>query len=185
MLGVLLAGGLGIVAVGIYAVAADAWTVKEWIIFAVLATTLGLKAILLAFDSHLTLLASTVLTIFAAITNQLLFVTLADMSEAGQTELGWKHATRNFVGFLEAVLIISSVQHVAECLVQVVGVSERNATRFFWIAAPLTLVGILVWSILSYGPLLDLIGYIVGGLVMLLGAADSTLFHKEEEKAER
>jgi hypothetical protein len=59
------------------------------------------------------------------------------------------------------------------------GKSSKSDVVFFWILAPLLVAGILVWNILSFGPFLDLIGYIAVALLLFIGAASSTLFHEQ------
>lgn len=93
----------------------------------------------------------------------------------------WKHITRNFIGFNEAVLIIWFFQLVGQNLVHNLRTTNRTETIFFWVAAPLTVAGILVWNILSNAPFFDSIGYLVGAIFLFIGAAASTLFFKEEE----
>jgi hypothetical protein len=104
------------------------------------------------------------------------------MVENTQDQIGWKHVTRNLVGFSEALFIIFTVVYLSETLVHLFKVSERCASYIFWIFAPLLTILVLVWNILSFGPFLDSIGYIVAALILFLGAAVNTLFYKEEER---
>ena len=56
-------------AVGVYAVIADSWTLKEWILFAIINGLLGAKALIYAADTKPTLFITTVLVIFSALFN--------------------------------------------------------------------------------------------------------------------
>lgn len=177
---VLLIASIGTAAYGIYAVLNDAWTVREWILFAVIAVVLGLKALIYTADTNGTVIITAAVTIFAALANEWFFALLRDMAEKTQGEIVWKHTTRNVVGFVEALLIIFAFDYICEIAVHVFKTSTKSAAIFFWVFAPLTVIGILVWNILSFGPFLDSIGFIVAALVLFLGAADSTLFFKEK-----
>lgn len=177
---VLLVATVGTAAYGIYAVLNDAWTVREWILFAVIAIVLGLKALIYTADTNGTVIITAAVTIFAAFANEWFFALLRDMAEQTQGEIIWKHTTRNVVGFVEATLIIFAFEYISEVSVHAFKNSTKSTAIFFWVLAPLTVIGILVWNILSFGPFLDSIGYIVAALILFLGAADSTLFFKEK-----
>ncbi len=169
---------IGAAIAGIYAVISDAWTVKEWLLFAIFCIFIGLKGLIFTVDSNPTLLITCFLMIIASILNEWLFIELRDMAEGSQNELAWKHTVRNFVGFIQAVVIIYTFLFLTESLVSVFKTSHRCADYFFWILAPIATILVLVWNILSFGPFLDQIGYIVAALFVFLGAAVSTLFHK-------
>ena len=83
------------------------------------------------------------------------------------------------VGFIEATLIIFAVEYFTESLVHVLHVSDKAATIFFWIVAPVAVVGVGVLNIIAFGPILDQIGYILAAILLFGGATASTLFHKE------
>lgn len=170
---------IGTAVIGIYAVVADAWTVKEWILFTIVCVLLGLKALIYTADTNATLFITAIVTIFVALPNEWLFAELKNMAEDNQDHIGWRHATRNIIGFIEAALIIYAVEYLSESIVYIFKISERSSSLFFWIVTPLLVVGVLVLNIVSYGPFLDLIGYIVAALILFLGAAVNTLFHKD------
>lgn len=180
-LAALLISLIGAGTIGIYAIIADAWTVKEWILFGVVCVLVGLKALIYTADTSPTLFITAIVTIFAALPNEWLFSELRDMSEATEGEAIWKHTSRNVVGFIEAVLIIFAVEYLSESLVHIFQTSSKAASYFFWIVAPLAVVGVLVLNILSYGPFLDQIGYIVAAILLFLGAAANTLFYREHD----
>ena len=97
---------IGTAIAGIYAVISDAWTVKEWLLFAIVCVFLGLKGLVFTADTNPTLLITCFLMIVACIANQWLFIELKNMAEGNENQLAWKHTVRNFIGFLEAVIII-------------------------------------------------------------------------------
>lgn len=91
---------IGVATVGIYAVLEDAWTVREWILFGLVCVLVGLKALIYTADTNATLFITAIVTIFAALPNEWLFSELRDMKEVTQSEIAWKHTTRNVVGFV-------------------------------------------------------------------------------------
>jgi hypothetical protein len=161
---------------------ADAWTVKQWIIFAVICALVGLKPLIYTANTNVTIVITALVTILAAVVCQWLFIDLRALAEANQDQIGWKHITRNLLGFIEALFIVLSVEYLSESLVYAFKISSKGAGIFFWIFAPLAVILVLVWNILSFGPFLDLIGYIVAALILFLGAAVNNLFHIEEDK---
>jgi hypothetical protein len=167
--------------IGIYAVVADAWTVLEWILFLHLCVLLGLKALIYTADTHATLIITTILVILTALPGDWLFAVLRDMSEATQSDIAWKHASRNVVGFIEGCLLIYAVEYICESLVHVFHCFTKGVSYFFWVFAPLLVAGIFVLNLLKFGPFLDQIGLIAAAVLLFLGAAVNTLFHKEEE----
>lgn len=177
---VLLIAAVGTAVYGIYAVLNDAWTVREWILFAVIAVVLGLKALIYTADTNGTVIITAAVTIFAAFANEWFFALLRDMAEQTQGEIIWKHITRNVVGFVEAALIIFAIQYLGQIAVYAFKTTTKTAALFFWVFAPLSIISILVWNILSFGPFLDSIGFIVAALILFLGAADSNLFFKDK-----
>lgn len=70
---------VGAAIAGIEAVIDDAWTVQDWILFAVTFVLIGLKALIYTADSHPTILIAGLVTILAAVSNQWLFISLRDM----------------------------------------------------------------------------------------------------------
>jgi hypothetical protein len=167
---------------GLYAVLADAWTVKQWIIFTVICVLIGLKSLIYTADTNATIVITALVTILASVITQWLFIDLRGLSEANQDQIGWKHVTRNLLGFIEALLIILSVEYLSESLVYAFKISSKVAGIFFWAVSILAVTLVLVWNIISFGPFLDLIGYIVAALILFLGAAVNNLFHIEEDR---
>lgn len=104
-----LIGGANI---GIYAILSDAWTVLEWILFVHLCVLIGLKALIYTADTHATLIITTLLTIVIILPGEWFFATLKDMPESSQPEIGWKHASRNVIGFVVGCLIIYAVEYI-------------------------------------------------------------------------
>lgn len=76
----LFIGLVGGAIAGIEAVIDDAWTTKEWTLFAVTFILLGLEALIYVIDSKPTILIAGFVTILTAISNQWLFISLTDMS---------------------------------------------------------------------------------------------------------
>jgi hypothetical protein len=64
---VVLLAIVGAAVIGIYAVIADAWNVREWILFSVICGVVGLKAIIYTADKDVTLFVTIWATCFAAI----------------------------------------------------------------------------------------------------------------------
>lgn len=149
---VVLLATLGTAVYGIYAVLNDAFTVREWILFAVIAIVLGLKALIYTADTNGTVIITAGVAIFAAFANEWFFVLLRDMAEKTQGEIIWRLTTRNVVGFIEASLIIFAFEYISEISVHIFKNSTRSTAIFFWIFAPLTVIGIFIWNILSFGP---------------------------------
>ena len=58
-------------------------------------------------------------------------------------------------------------------LVYVFGASQSTQTKFFWVVGILASIGVAVLNILSYGPFIDSIGFIVGCIICLAVAAIS------------
>lgn len=172
---------IGAATIGIYAILADAWTVLEWILFVHLCVLPALKSLIYTADTHITLFIATILAILITLPGNWLFAVLTDMSEASQSDIAWKHASRNVVGFLEGCFLIYAVEYLCETLVHIFKLSSKGVSYFFWVFAPLLVAGILVLNILKYGPFLDQIGLIAAAILLFLGAAVNTLFHREEE----
>lgn len=103
------------------------------------------------------------------------------MAESSQSEMGWKHASRNMVGFITGCLIIYAVEYICESLVHVFQCFTKGVSYFFWVLAPLAIAALLVLNIIKYGPFLDQIGFIAAAILLFLGAAVNTLFHREED----
>jgi hypothetical protein len=75
---------IGVAVIGIHAVLADAWTVKEWLLFTIICALLGLKSLIYSADTNATLFITVVVTIFLAGTNEWLFAEIRDMAEKSQ-----------------------------------------------------------------------------------------------------
>jgi hypothetical protein len=103
------------------------------------------------------------------------------MPENTQSEIGWKHGSRNIIGFIVGCLVIYAVEYICESLVYVFHCFTKGVCYFFWVFAPLAVAGVLVFNILKYGPFLDQIGLIAAAVLLFLGAAVNTLFHREED----
>lgn len=103
------------------------------------------------------------------------------MPESSQPEIGWKNASRNVIGFVVGCLIIYAVEYICESLVHVSHCFTKGVSYFFWVFAPLAVAGVLALNILKFGPFLDQIGLIAAAVLLFMGAAVNTLFHREED----
>ena len=65
---------LGLATVGVYAVVEDAWSTKEWILFAVVCALYALRPLFLSCDSHPTTVLATIFVLLAAVANTWFFI---------------------------------------------------------------------------------------------------------------
>lgn len=79
-------------------------------------------------------------------------------------------------------MVFFLAQLVALWAVNIFGASQQCGAIFFWVLGPVLTVGMFVWLSLSYGPVLDLVGYIVVSAILYLATILKMLFYSEDDK---
>jgi len=74
------------------------------------------------------------------------------------------------------------VQVLGQILVHVVGVSEKGELIFFWIVAPLAIIGVFVWNLLVHANVLELSGYILASVLLFLASILRLIFFSDDVK---
>jgi len=98
---------LGLALIGLYAVIADAWTTKAWVLFTLACIFIGIADIVYVAEHLVAVLIAAIFVVAAAFLNQALYVNLAsNMLEDNTDHLNWKQVSLNFISFIEAILVV-------------------------------------------------------------------------------
>lgn len=121
-------------------------------------------------DTRATLVITLFIVALAAVFNEWLFIETKNMTELDSASTNWKHIVRNLIGGNEAILLIWVLELIGQTLVHIFKISDHWQVIVFWVSSAIVLIGVFVWNILSFGPVVDLIGYVILAVFLLVGA---------------
>lgn len=116
----------------------------------------------------------TVIVLLMAALNELMWTWMELPSGVEESVSSWNVANRNIIAFYQGWLVGASNLNIGVTLVHYFQLSKTRHTFFFWIVAPLTIIGMVALNLTFKEGFVNNIAMYVSAGYALVGAAIST-----------